>query len=480
MMRLVFQSIFGIFVIAVACLWIYISVTDTFDSIRSKLLSLAFGMLVFGIGIWCAWPLGLLVVDWLTGSEHLARYIDKRHAQDIKHIVTETRGFALATVAIAIVNVPGAVVLAYLVRKDRPASMEPWFMLAIVLPISAIVLAAKAQAWTGSALPLSGFLVTVNDSISAAGIAAFLVLWASIWLGTIGTRLIAALPMGPVAAFMTPVATMPYYYGYYQNFGWGWMALLFLGSVLLGFVVNGARDLENKWIEEKRNKSAEGLVSRVLAQVESGSAPDYVLFLRPFKGTGTLDTQSQGEALDLETILARALRPRWLVGLGSHKEESLVGAGRVYFRDNEWWDRLRMLARHANAIIIVPSAHEGTLREIRWLHQERLLLKCVFVMPPTPSKGGWNVYVQSSSTVSFETYSAVDQATLWSEASAALRDSPGFELPPYDERGALLDVDADGRVIRVAPLGLGSALFKVRRLRRALLSLLTDAPTRLA
>jgi hypothetical protein len=71
-MRLVFQSIFGIFVIAVASLWIYITVTDAFDSIRTKLLLLAFGMLVFGIGNWCAWPLVLFVVDWLTDSEHLA------------------------------------------------------------------------------------------------------------------------------------------------------------------------------------------------------------------------------------------------------------------------------------------------------------------------------------------------------------------------------------------------------------------------
>ncbi len=473
-MGIIVQTAFGIIVIAVASFVIYVSIKDV-DTVGSKLVSLAFGVLFLGIGIWCAWPLALLIADLVGGSEHLARYTQKRETQEAEKIGAEGYLFGSIAVALAFANVPGSIVLSYFLRKDRPGSREWLFMPATVLLVSGVVLAAKVQTWTGAAFPLRGLLVTVNDSISAAGIAAFIVLWASIWMGAIGTRLAAALPMGPVAAFMTPAASFPYYYGYYQQYGWGWMVLLFFASVLLGFFVNAVRDAENERIEEARNKSTESLFHRVFERLESGSVPDYVLFLRPFQGTGTLDTQADEEALDLETILARALRPRWLVGLGSRMERSIVGAGRVYFRDDEWWDSLRLLAKSANGIIIVPSEHEGTLKEIRWLHEERLLSKCVFVMPPRPGQGGWYVNVHGSSTVHIKDYAAPDPAQLWSTARAALRDSPGIELPPYMSEGALLALDAEGRVVKIQPLALGSVLFKVRRLRRALVPVLPAA-----
>jgi hypothetical protein len=474
-MGIVFQTVFGVLAIAVASVLVWVSVTDRFDSAGEKLGVMAVGVLLFGIGVWLAWPLALLIADWWTDSERLARFVENREAKDVERIASEARAFASTAVALAIANVPGAVVLAHLLRKDRPASIERWFMPATVLLVSAVVLAAKVQAWTGAVLPLGRFLATVNGSIEAAGVAAFLVLWASIWMGAIGARLVAALPMGPIAAFVTPIAAMPFYYGDYRDYGWGWMALLWLASVLLGFVVNVVREAENDRIEEARNKSAEALYARVLAAAESGSVPDYVLFLRPFRGTGTLDTQSGGEAveaLDLETILARALKPRWLVGLGSEMERSIVGAGRVYFRDVEWWDSVRVLARHAMGIVVVPSTNEGTLREIRWLHEERLLSKCVFVMPPTPGEGRWHVDLFGSSTVLIKNDTAADQSALWSAARAALRESPGIELPPHSAQGALLGLDAQGQVIRTASLDLGGAFFKVRRLRRAILTAL--------
>lgn len=476
-MGIVLQTIFGVIGIAVASVFIYIVITEGLDSI-GEVLAVAFCMFFFGIAVWLAWPLVLLIVDWLTQSEHLARYIENRKAQQVEHIASQARAFAWFAIAGAIVHVPGALVLAHFLRKDCPRSVEPWFMLAMVLPLSAIVLAAKAQAWTGAAFPLSGFLVTVNDSISAMGIAAILIWWASIWMCGIAARLIAALPMGPVAAFVTPVATMPFLFGYYQGYGWGWLTLLVFASGLLGFIVNGVRKIENETIEEVRNKKAEVLVSRVLAGIESDDVPDYALFLRPFRGTGKLDTQSGEavEALDLETILARVLKPRWFVGLGSQMERSILGAGRVYFRDVEWWDSVRVLAKHAACIIIVPSAHEGTLKEIRWLYEEHLLPKCVFIMPPMPNGGPLRVDLRGSSPVFFKNDTVADQAALWSTARAALRESPGIELTPYDARGALLGLDVEGRVVRIVPLDLGSAFLKVRRLKRAIMSLLPAAP----
>lgn len=477
----IFQSIFGIFAIVVAFLALYICVTEPFDTIVSKVLGIAISLAFVGVGVWHAWPLVLLIADWATGGSHLALYMEERNVQETARIASEVRVFASTAIVLAIANVPSALLLAYHLRKDQPGTIEPWLLLAVVLPVNGAVIAAKAQTWMGAALPFHPLLGSLNDSVSAAGIAAFLVLWSSIWLGTIGMRLIAALPMGPVAAFVTPVAALPYYYGYYRDYAWGWMALLFVVCVFLGFVVNAVRTVENEAAEEWRNQTAQRLTSRVLSLVQSGSLPDYVLFLRPFVGTGTLDTQSGGnsvEALDLETILARAVRPRWLIGLGSHLERSIVGAGRVYFGDGEWWDNVRVLARHASAIVVIPSAHDGTLQEIRWLHEERLLPKCVFVMPAMPSDGGWHVHVYGSSTVQIKNDTTADHAALWSAARVAIRDATGIELPPYSTSGALLGLDAEGRVVTSTRLDLGSALFKVRTLRRALAPLLPSAVPR--
>jgi hypothetical protein len=63
-----------------------------FDSAGEKLGVMAVGVLLFGIGVWLAWPLALLIADWWTDSERLARFV---------RIASEARAFASTAVALA-------------------------------------------------------------------------------------------------------------------------------------------------------------------------------------------------------------------------------------------------------------------------------------------------------------------------------------------------------------------------------------------
>ena len=474
-MGMFFNVLFGIAFLGFGVLWLVISISDSFDSLKSKFASILTGFFMIGIGVFLIWPLVLLVGDWVTGSENLAGLIEDRQALQQERITSEVRWFGYMSVLVSLISVVGATLLVGPLLRDRAGAIEPWLLFSTTLSICGAVLASAVHAHTDIELPIGEFWVAVYQSTMSGGIMAFLTVWMVIWVGTVWVRLVAALAIGPLAAFATPSATIPFYYGYYNDYDWGWMIVLWFASVLLGFVVNAIRQVENEEIEHAKNERAEKAVTAVLKGVKAEEIPNFVLYLRAFHGTGLLDTQSGGtvEALDLETILARVIKPQLFVGLGSEMENFVSGAGRVYFGNDEWWDNVRVLATHAAAILVIPSARQGTMDEISWLFNEGMLGKCVFIMPPTAEEEGWQVNVFASSTVLVKDQSSDDQEALWSEARMELRKSVGIELPPYSSAGAFLKIGAKGEVVDARSMNVGSTLFKAKRLRTALVPLVS-------
>jgi len=276
------------------------------------------------------------------------------------------------------------------------------------------------------------------------------------------------LPLGPVAAAITPLALFPFYYGADHHLAWYWQALCWFTSVVLGFVVNAIRDIENDHWKQLRNREAERLLQDT-AEGNNKNKP-FTLYLRPFRATGTLDTQSgqQVEALDLETVLSKAVVPRQFIALGSTYEINTVGAGRIYTSNENWWTTFQSLATKAVTIFLTPSLNEGTSREINWLFEQNMFAKTIIIMPPMPKEGGWQTNVYSSTTVLLKEDRTIDQQPVWQAIRQSLAKEPGIQLPDYNPDGMLIKIDSRGKVEKLATIDIAGSLMKVRRLRMAI------------
>lgn len=233
-------------------------------------------------------------------------------------------------------------------------------------------------------------------------------------------------------------------------------------------------------VDLARSRSAEA--NRILRSLSSSpqTVPAYTLYLRPFTLTDKLPGQPLShqefedapgpEHLDLETLLHRTFRPH-LDFIAAGRDSEYLGAGRITL-DEKWRDDIERLSVAATLIVLVPSANDGTLWEMRMLRRRNLLDRTVFVMPETLASPSTVVVERRLLGESFDGADGyrleahhVDLARAWQEARAAA-SLMGMELPPYDPRGMLFTLGPDGHPVSSAPLCLMSTARRVRRLRQ--------------
>lgn len=185
----------------------------------------------------------------------------------------------------------------------------------------------------------------------------------------------------------------------------------------------------------KRNLRAEFLVERL----KQGSDEPFSLYLRPFAHDGI--TRKKGfwwyvlaegdvsliDRESLELLIAQRMRIRYpMIALGPPGDQ--LGAGRLALSEAEWKEITLFLMDRAHLIYLVPGASEGVLWEIRHLARDHFA-KTRYIMPPAKFMGG----------------DAARAEELWDEARLPCI-SRGADLPRYDPKGALLVLDAGGRV----------------------------------
>jgi hypothetical protein len=174
-------------------------------------------------------------------------------------------------------------------------------------------------------------------------------------------------------------------------------------------------------------------------------------FSRFFSGRPPLATTAQErfEAIEdmkeyfsdeLEHIVARAAGPMCpLVALG--KPGEALGAGRFTATDERWKQIVELLISKAALLIVVPSAHAGTIYELRFIVSNGLLSKTAFIMPDIYGYG--------------EEWKAVQAAV-----------GGDLCLPTYRNNGGVFYYDSAGHVV------LGTINWKrrgcLRRLRKIL------------
>src|SRR5262249_35293636 len=125
------------------------------------------------------------------------------------------------------------------------------------------------------------------------------------------------------------------------------------------------------------------------------------------------------------------------------------------------------LAEAACILFVLPGVGPTIDKEIKWLQQQRMLSKCVFIMPETITDNGVKSAVTVPSTVKITEYRAIDHRGDWATAQTTMQ-SLGLNLPGYQPEGALFSLDDTGQVKSISPLRLARTLLKVRRLRKAL------------
>lgn len=115
---------------------------------------------------------------------------------------------------------------------------------------------------------------------------------------------------------------------------------------------------------------------------------------------------------ELESMIERALRDAGtFLALGRPGEA--IGAGRLPTAEGDWCDAVSKLMDASTICIVVPSAHSGTLWEIKQVVERGHLGKCCICMPPTIDKKSY--------------------ADEWKTAQVALRGL--LELPDYSAQG---------------------------------------------
>lgn len=236
------------------------------------------------------------------------------------------------------------------------------------------------------------------------------------------------------------------------------LAVLVAEQLLAWFVLYPAfalMELESVVRQTYRDRAAQLILDRLRLKTSRPSAgPRFSLYLRPFKTASRLASNAiavmtpegpQGNIqTDFEAILAASFpahRPLIALGtpgelLSTHPEGyfgwpidhtwDIPGTGKIAATEDDWRDKVLLLADHAEQIVIVPLDFAGTKWEIRTLHQLGLLHKCVFVMPATM-------------------YGAHDYSKEWEDVTGFL-SSLGIKVPGYDPSGRLFVVNDDNQM----------------------------------
>ncbi|MGB7950467.1 MAG: hypothetical protein WCH75_22510, partial [Candidatus Binatia bacterium] len=185
-------------------------------------------------------------------------------------------------------------------------------------------------------------------------------------------------------------------------------------------------------------------------QAVSASEPP-ALILRSF---GQKDSyQDAGSGFSIFGLVDAAMRETGLrpVVLGSHL--SLPDDNGFLFlptRDDEWWRIFEVYSEASSLILVIPELTQGLGQELRFLRERTWLSKTVVLMnsasvPQRVMDGQGDVHALRGNDE--------QRRARWSEACAIFAKM-GIELPDYDPRGALIELNAQGRTRRVSILNI--------------------------
>lgn len=194
--------------------------------------------------------------------------------------------------------------------------------------------------------------------------------------------------------------------------------------------------IEIAWLQRRRDNRA----NQVL---EANLKAPFALYLRPFVVTdrlGFYGISSKWGGADLEAIIAQSCRS-WgeLLALGRPGEA--VGAGRIAIPENAWKEKFYTLSERAKAIILIPSARQGTFFEMEWLKNNRHLAKTMFLMPPKTRLRGSEM-LQLAFTTNYSR-AEKDYSKDW-ESMRTRAEAIGLRFPPYSQAGALIQFRSGG------------------------------------
>jgi hypothetical protein len=466
------QALMGMFFMFACGLGILSLLTNKFETAWNKVFGLAFLGCVFAGGALLAWPLIALVT---YGSSAAREILAAREAARSADIAEEGDSLSRGMYIAGILNAVAAPFLARSILRENPRSIRAWLLL-FAVPIGFLLALPILGRALGVTVPKNALIAWFAGSASRPTGTLTFVLWVeTIWLLMIFTDHTTAMPLGIITIALTPFAMLPYWIGYYRQVHWTVQALLWAACLFLGFIINVVQQVENAWERQKRDHREKQFLKKLLESFKGSTYPEFSLYLRPFCSTGTLDTQGRiggaAEPLDLETVLAKAVAPRLrLLALSRPTEAEVIGADRLYLPDTGWWPPFQKLALRATNIFLLPSQHQGTLHEIQWLFGQGHLKKCIFIMPETPSGGGWKrqIVVTIPKAVVMTENPDIDHASNWRLAVNAVKEETGVALPEYDERGAVFTLNTDGSLRAREALGLSRSFFRVGNLRKAL------------
>jgi hypothetical protein len=459
------QTAIGLFFIAGGSLALWILLFDKFenDTWRSRVFGVALVVAIIGAGIWLAWPLALGVRDLFAGSHGARKLVVARESARATSVQADYASFRTGVKVGALIWAASAPFLCWLMRRAEPDYRRAWAQL-IAIPTGYAVLVQ----WGIGAFPGSVFETSLKGFLDRNDTAWAFALYAeTMWLGPMVGAYFAGLPVGPWTILLVPVAVTPYWIGYYLGYPFWKLMLCWLAAVMIGGIVNAVRKSEEEAERSRRIARAREFERKVLSG-EKGH--EFALYLRPFRVTGTLEAQQvsdEADPLDFETILAAAVRPKLrLLGLNKRRYTKILGADYLY-HGCEWEDVVRRLAHAARIIFVLPGVGTTIDKEIKGLRHQRLLSKCVFIMPETMTGKGWQFYTAVPTTVKHTEYRDIDHSGDWAAAQQAMLEL-GLALPAYLPEGALFTLHDDGRLKVIARLHLAGTPWKVRRIRKAL------------
>jgi hypothetical protein len=426
------------------------------------------------LGVWMAWPLVLALTDLfgLTNTAGIA--VRAREAAYSVEGKDTANGLSWAMRAAAIFIALVAPFLTFSMLRENPRSIRAWLVL-LAIPIGGMV--ALAFLGTTLAVTLPNNIVVdwfARSFTQPTGTLTFALWVETSWFAMILIDHSGGFFYGPVTIALTPFAGVPMLMGFYLDVHFAIRMLLFGASAFLAWIIRAFVHEWEKYSEQlKRNQRAEQIQNAVLGASGHSTYPKFSLYLRSFRSTNTLDTQGAineapvPEPLDIETVLAKAVMPHsQLLALSTPREAGIVGAERLFLPDENWWPSFQKLASRAVNIFVLASYRLGTLGEVRWLIEQDYLENCVFIMPETPFREGLAEIEES--------HREVDHAAEWQMAADAVKMEAGITLPPYDRRGAMFTLRADGSVSVIVPLNLSSTLFRVARVRKAVRAVSTS------
>jgi hypothetical protein len=255
------------------------------------------------------------------------------------------------------------------------------------------------------------------------------------------------------------------------SYRWYTKAILALVVLLPLQSIANATDRADWRRSQKRRDIAATRLNDLIAY-DVADVERYAVYLRPFASTDRLEAQSQGDSLDrpgdipvhldLESVLTQAFRKTCpLVALG-RQGETYEGAGRIEVSDDDWQNAVVKLSDRASVLVIIPSAHLGTLWELNRLAKDPQLARTLFIMPELPRKTPSGVIRSTTNDRLFDsgilTYDSsehtYDIPQDW-ESARAKAEPFGLHLPAYCAAGAFFTIaPASGDVNQIVPLAL--------------------------